>query len=152
MQAIGEIKKRQSRLTPYLDLTGLYRGLSVSLAVNLLQAPVAIGSYELLKSAQDSGSGAGPLSFVPLPYIAGVLSSLVIHPLDTLRKQAMTTGYGMVSKNAVFRPMKILKDRVLAQGVTGLYSGFLLTVARNVVWLSLIYSRQTEAYKQLEAL
>jgi hypothetical protein len=119
--------------------------------MNLIQAPVVVGTYELLKSQKHSMGSFGIFDLVPLPYLAGACSSIILHPLDTIRKIAMVSGYGIASKETKLKTYSLLKEQVFRQGIFGLYAGFTFTLLRNTIWLSLIYSRQTETYKQLEA-
>jgi hypothetical protein len=136
----------------YLGMAGLYRGFGISLLLNLIQAPVVLSTYEYLKSQKDTGAISGSLASIPLPYIAGVCSSVILHPLDSLRKMGMLSAFGVKNKNTKIKTYTALKSQLSHQGLPALYSGFTLTVFRNILWLLVIYGRHSDAYRQLEAL
>ena len=123
-----------------------------SLLSNVIQAPVVVGTYEILKNNTDTDGLRSFTDMIPLPYVAGAVSALVLHPLDTVKKVLMLSAYGAKGQQVTVKTYSALRAIIGSQGLSSLYSGFTMTFVRNVVWLSIIYPRQTEAYKKLENL
>lgn len=116
-----------------------------------IQSGLIVGVYEFLKYQRDNGQLAELTDVVPLPYFAAVVSSIAMHPIDTIRKLSMLSATGNSAQYATLKPSQFLLSVFKTQNWLKLtFAGFTLSVVRNALWISLIYGRHSDAYKQLE--
>ena len=114
------------------------------------QTAVAITAYEFLKASEDKKAAAGELSDVSIPVVASALTSVVCHPLDSLRKRMMLSTYSLTIKPAIVKPFSQTISQLQREGWGSLYNGFLMNLARITVWFALVMVRDSKAYKSLE--
>lgn len=110
------------------------------------QSAISYGIYYWVAQGEVQGAISSTGVSVSLPMLAASVSSLVCHPLDTLRKRLMIMGMGTSAKGAVFKPRAWLKENLKAEGVGSLMNGWSVNFARNALMLAVVSMRQSAVY------
>lgn len=115
------------------------------------QAGMVVSAYEMLNWMKEKGQITELSNIIPLPYLAAAVCSIASHPLDNIRKLVMLSASGNPGRYTSMKPSTFLASLFRTESIFKIcYPGFTLSFVRNAVWLSLIYGRHSDAYKQLE--
>ncbi len=101
-------------------LIGLFRGNSVSIMMNVLEQALRFSIIDYSKKKlQDENGQIKPREFLLIGVLTGILSTLILFPLDVVRIRLLSSEG---EKHKVYN--KFLKIYSIA-GIRGFYSGFI---------------------------
>ena len=129
-------------------MKGTYRGFLGSQALLIPQCTIGLVLYETLKSFKDKGQL--PSLGISLPVLTAIATSVVSHPLDSLRKRLMLNVYGQNQQNLKAKPLRETIAGLSAVGYKSLFSGMTVNLVRNAAWLGLLTLRQSDYVRELE--
>lgn len=104
-------------------ILGVYRGLSVTLALSIPKAGIRFGAFETFKNAISGEAKASPGQNLAAGMGAGIAEAvLIVTPLETLKVKLMERQMGMVSG---------IKYIIQTEGISGVYRGLSATCVKQ---------------------
>lgn len=132
------------KITQHEGITGLWRGLGLTLIMSVPSNVVYFIGYEYLRDNSPVQSQ------VLTPLLAGslarIMSATVVSPIELIKTRLQSVSSSSRSK-ALSDVMNGMRDMVKAQGITSLYKGLVLTLWRDVPF-SGIYWTSVEVIKK----
>lgn len=132
------------KISQYEGITGLWRGLGLTLIMSVPSNVVYFIGYEHLRDNSPFQSQ------VLTPLLAGglarTISATVVSPIELIKTRLQSVSSSSRSK-ALADVMQGMKDMVRAQGITSLWKGLVLTLWRDVPF-SGIYWTSVEIIKK----
>lgn len=113
--------------------------------------------YEAVHSLKDQDFMKTPVQYLSVPGIAALLTGILSHPLDSIRKRCMVTHLGIKVDNPngakiTIKPLTQVFGELKAFGYTTPFQGMSLTLLRTVLAAGFIALKRTPEYQQLERL
>jgi solute carrier family 25 phosphate transporter 23/24/25/41 len=157
---------------------GLYRGLTVSMAVAIPNLAIGFSTYDTVKEyfllteetgyfrneasvATDKPSSLNWVGALSSGAIGGIIASLIIFPFDVVRRRMQvigilkpkvlpTMGLAPVALTEKPRAIKMFKDILRNEGVRGLYRGILPELLKVIPMVSVTFSTYEFAMNALK--